>query len=567
MTVLTVSRHVADTRPAGLRGAELIERCLGDPEDPGNPAGHRAIQRAGRRGVTPAGVGLALRGARFAERLVPVGLGGALAGVDALARAVRPVFRRDVGAGMALGAVPFSGALPVWTAGSKEQQVRLADLLLSGRGISAHHDPRSIRDAFAPRGLRVRRTGGGFVLDGECAGLRGSSWPDAVVLQTDVEARHGRPGGPTVLLADLAELPRDRYTVLPGHRIAFDRARLPHDSVVGEAGEGARLFLRTLQISGSALSSMSLGAADACLRIAAERAARGTGGTRRALGSRTAAAITGGAFLDLLICDCLALAGTRAAAVLPHETSVLSAVVRSVVPMLLGDSLRDLAALLGPQSLSLDGTDPVFARHTRQLAGLADGAFIGRAALLPQLPFLARHAWFAGERADGVLFDPAPDTAAFEPDRVTLLNRSDGVAAVLADEDLAGRIGADHAFLPPLLTVLRDELAGVRRHFAAVPDGDRALVTDPRSLAMADRYMLVLTAAACLGCYERLRRSGGGFLAEPAWITAALTRIVHRLGIPVAAPPGEHTEAVRRELARRLAARRGFDLYESPLEG
>lgn len=562
--MLTAGGQVAERPSAVLQDVKLVERFLGVPEDPGNPAGHQAILRAREQGIAPLGIELALRRARLGARLVPAGLGGSLTGVDALARIVRPVFRRDVGAGMSLAAVPFAGALPVWTAGSTEQRSRLADLLLRGRGISARHHARSIRYAFSPRGLRVRRSGGGFVLDGEYTGHTGS---DALLLHATVESFLGPAGGPTTFFVDLPELPRDRVGVLPGDRIVFTRCPLPGGSVVGEAGGGAELFLRTLQMSGSATASMSLGAADTCLRIAMERTSRDPRRTSRSLSARTVGDIVSGAFLDLLACDCLALAGTRAAQLLPGETSVLSGAVRSVVPMLLGDSVQDLAALLGPQSLRFDGSDPLFAQHTRQLADLATGAFMARATVLPQLPFLARNAWLDGRRAPGALFDPAGDLPAFAPDLVTLLSSSDGVSGLLSDEDFPDRIGSDHADLVRLVTVLRAELDGVRRHFAAIQHGDRSLVTDPRSLAMADRYMLVLTAAACLGCYEQLRPRGHGFLSEPAWITGVLTRIVHRLGDRSGALSAEFARRVQEEATSRLATRRGFDLYETPLEG
>ncbi len=539
MTVLTTDRPAPDPVPAAPGGTGPVRGAV----DPGGSA------RPGRW---------------CGARLVPAALGGSLTGVDALARGLRPVFRRDTEAGMALGAVPFSAAVPVWTAGSATQQARLAERLLGGGGISLSHEARSVREAFAAHGPRVRRGPGGLVLDGETDAFQGPPGWDMVLLHATVEPGAATRGGPALVLADLSGLPRSRVAVLPGRRLSFTGCPLPDDAVVGEPGEGPRHFLRALQISGVATSSMSLAAADACLRVAAGRLRQGprTGGS---LSARAAAGIVSGAFLDLLACDCLALAGTRAVGIVPEETSLLSAAVRSVVPVLLGGMVQDLAALLGPQSLSLRGAEPLFARHARHLDGLAAGAFIARAAVLPQLPYLARHAWSGGRPAPGSLFDPAGQSPAFEPGRPTLLSRSDGVSAVLAQDGPSHHAGGEPAELTRLVALLRGELAEITRHFAGIPHSGHSLVADPRSLAMADRYLLVLTAAACLGCF-RQARDRGGFLAGPAWITGVLTRIARRLGLAVPALGAADARLVRDEVAHRLESAAGFDLHDTPLE-
>lgn len=569
MTAPPAPLLAADAESAAVGRVRLVERLLGDPEDPGNDCGYRAVLASpGAGGETPPPLGRALRTAGLGGHFVPAALGGSLGRLDTLARTLRPVFRRDVSAGLELGAGPFRGALPVWCAGSADRRRRTADLLLDGGGIALRQGARSVREAFAPAGLRARRTAYGFELDGECAGLRAAPGTSALLLHATVGPGPG--GGPTVLLADLAALPRDRLTVRPDGRVEFTACPLPAGSAVGEPGGGAELFLRTLQICGSVVASMSLGAADTCLRQAAARALVPRG-RRREPSPKEASALLGGAFLDLLACDCLALVGTRAVGVVPDETSVLSAAVRCVVPVLLGDALRDLAALMGPQSLREDGPDPLFARHARTLGAVASpgaGSFIGRAAVLPQLPRLARQAWFNGPPAPDTLFDPAGDLPPFAPERVTLRAERDGLSALLGGpRDPFGRTGAEPGSPPAGLRALfRAELRSVQAHFAAVPEDHRGLPGDPRSLALADRYLLVLTAAACLGCYEAVR-SRGGFWADPAWITGILRRLARRLDLPVDDASPAETGRVHDEVMRRFLTRRGFDLYETPLEG
>lgn len=582
MTPLTPDRPAVGGRGGRIPGVGVADLPLGAVRDlaaepalaaepPGRSARDAVPPRAAAS-VTPEtrrpAVGAAPCDARFGALMVPVAYGGQLCGVDTLARTVRPAFRRDVSAGMSRVGLPFSAALHVWVAGSYEQRLRLADHLMDGGGVASRSNALSVRETFAPRGLRVRRIGGDLVLDGEYTGLRGLARSDALLLHVAVEPSAGSAGGPCVLYIELRELPRDRIAVLPGRRVIFTGCRVPAESVLGDRG-GAEVLLRTLQVSGSAVWSMSLAAADVCLGIAVDRALKVPRATNRSLSPREIAEILNGAFLDLLACDCLVLVGTRAAGLAPGETSVLSAVARSVVPTLLGDTVRELAALLGPQSLRRDGIDRAFARHARQLAVLGaggTGAFIGRATVLVQLPLLARQVWPAGQHAPGALFDPAGVYAGFDSDRLDLVNTSDTVAGLLADPSQVDWLWPDGGEAERLTVLLRAELDHVRRHFASIPAGGPELARDPRSLALADRYLLLLMAAACLGCYGQLRRRGTGFLAESVWITEILRRIVRRLGHDGGVSADEDIRRIRSEMVNRFASGRGFDLHETVVD-
>lgn len=139
------------------------------------------------------------------------------------------------------------------------------------------------------------------------------------------------------------------------------------------------------------------------------------------------------------------------------------------------------------------------------------------------------------------------------------------------------------------LTALTGELRELRKEFAAIEPGDRAALVSSYSFGLADRYALLLTAAACLGVWRAQLhgddgdggrdgggRDGGGdgggggaradaFLADPAWVTAALHRLCHRLGLHLPPPPEEAGRRVVAEVLARLHGRRSYDLYGTAL--
>ncbi|WP_254709614.1 acyl-CoA dehydrogenase family protein, partial [Streptomyces lunaelactis] len=107
------------------RVAEL-ERRFGDPGDPDNPLGLDALLAADERGELLAEAEQVLAEFRLNAEFVPIELGGRLDRIDTLGRVLRGVFRRDASLGLGYGATTFIAAIAIWTAGTPEQQRRVA---------------------------------------------------------------------------------------------------------------------------------------------------------------------------------------------------------------------------------------------------------------------------------------------------------------------------------------------------------------------------------------------------------------------------------------------------------
>lgn len=392
----------------------------------------------------------------------------------------------------------------------------------------------------------------------------------------------------SALLVERAELPAGAATALPRQRtlgvrgclvdgIEFADCPVPGGALLGGPGRGLELALRVFPLIRSVGPSVALGSADTALRtavacavdrgVAEERPDDGDG-RQRVSHARTTLA---GAFVDLLMCDCLALVATRAAHLAPAGTALYAAAVKYLLPQLLTDTAYELSTLLGAEFHDPAGAYGEFPKNVRDLPmiGLgAAGSAACRATVVPQLPRLAAQSWFTEGGAPDALF--RLEAGGLPPLDLGLI----GPAAT--GDPLAGSLPASAAALereapdPELAVLARlfvDELAALRDGCAALDRDGRPALADPRGHALADRYALLLTAAACLGVWRGQREAGQGFLAGTGWIAAALTRLLRRLGTATPKSAADHDGPLLAEVLRRYRGRRSYDLYDTPLAG
>jgi alkylation response protein AidB-like acyl-CoA dehydrogenase len=582
--------------------AAALEALLGDPADPGNPVNGAALLAADARAeLLPEGEALLARFGLDAE-FVPRELGGRLETLDGLVRVLRPIFRRDATLGLGYGVTSFMAAVPVWTAGTEEQRRRLADLVLGGGRVAfAYHELAHGND-FVRDEFTARRTAAGYLLDGAKPVINNVDRAAAYVFHART-ARRGGAHDHSVLFLDPAQLPPDRHRLLGRHPmtgvrgvraggLAFDGCPVPAAALVGEDGQGVELALRTFQFTRAAVPAMTLSLAASCLRTAVRYAVRGdrprasgaSGGPGSASGTGTggmggtgidlrhATPVFANALVDLLTCDALALAATRAATLLPGEAGGYAAAVKYLLPKILGETVYDLSIVLGSAVYARTGPYAAFAKHVRDLPVISlghAGTAACQATLIPRLPVLARRAWLApgAEEAPGLLFHPdGPQPALDFPGTRPATAARDPLAAVAAAaaDAVPGGGPEEHAvtLLARGFTAELAELRGACLHLDAL--------ADPAAGALADRYTHLLAAAAVLGLWREQRRTAPHtFLADPAWATVALTRLAARLGgLPGTPPPPlpATTDArIADEVLRRYREARSYDLYDTQL--
>jgi alkylation response protein AidB-like acyl-CoA dehydrogenase len=541
------------------------EERFGDPTDPDNPLGYAAFLAADEQGqLLPAAMRAADELGLTAE-FVPKALGGRLGQVDELARALRPIFRRDAALGLGYGAINLISSATVWSAGRPEQQKWLAGLLLSnGQTAGAYTDLATGHDLVRSQ-LAARRRSDRLVLNGRKEVINNVSRAAAVT----VLARTGdEPGSRShsLFLLDMSAVPRGRVRFLPRYRtsgmrainlsgIEFDDCPIPQSTVVGEPGGALETVLRAFQVTKAALSGAIVGVLDTQLRTVADFALNRRLYGRSVADLPHARSVLTGAFVDLLIADCLATTACRALHLLPRQTSVYAAAAKYLVPLLAQDAVDELAVVLGARSFLREGPHAIFQKHLRDLpvGCLAHaGATVCQAMVIPQLPRLASKSWLRTAPAPAALFRPADPLPDLDFQRLEIAAKPDD--ALLATLVATGGELAGEPVLGPLCELLLGELRTLREDCLALGPRDRTPLAGPVGFELAERYAVLLAAAACLGVW---RHSHDPFVQDPAWLVAALRRLAERLGHdqdPAADP------AVFAELTARQQAVRGFDL-------
>lgn len=563
---------------------DRIERTLGDPAETANPAGHARLLAADRAGVVCAEAEAVLDDFRMNEEFVPRGLGGRFDSPETLLRVVRAVFRRDVGLGMGYGMTTFMAASDVWMRGSAAQQRWLADRLLGGaKAAIAQHETAHTND-FVRSQVRADRAGGRLTVTGAKPVINNLDRAEALVLFCRTAEDRGS-GNYSALLLDPRQLPRERYRItrrpsgdsvgLRGYfstGARFTGCPIPDDALLGPAGSGIVTSQLSFQMSRTLMASLVVAGVDTSLRTAVrvDRELRpGLNAGDAARPDNSAGTLTG-AFVNLLLYDCLAVIATRSLQLRPAEASIYSAAIKSLLPKVLRDTMYDLATVLGSQLYTREGTVGVFQKHLRDVPIISlghAGTAACQATIIPQLGPLARRSWFVEDPAPAALFQPGGGKLpAFSYDALALAGHRDSLSAsLLAVADSMPGGGLVEQTLRTLAQLLVAELSDLRHRVLDLEPVGTERAANPAWFALVDRYILVLAGAAVLGVWWHSDPVVDPFLADPAWAAAALHRITGRLGFRDVELPPQCAARVHQEVLARFGGGYGFDLYNTPL--
>lgn len=373
---------------------------------------------------------------------VPAGLGGVPGGLPEVWAALTAVARRDLTVAVAHGKT-YLGAVSTWVAGGPHQREAMARLLLDEHAVVSWGltEPGIGSDLLAGEMTAVPAPGGRWRLSG-------SKWPInnatrgrliCVLARTDPA---GGPRGFSVFLVDKAALPEGGWEPLPKERTHGIRgadisglrlcdAVVPADALIGALGEGLEIVLRSLQLTRTLCTALSVGAGQHALRLAADFAAGrqlyGTELARLPLARR----VLGRSAASLALAEAAALVGTRCAHGLTGEMSVVSAAVKAGVPWIVQQSIDDLAELMGARGFLTDAhADGMFQKLERdhRIVAIFDGSTaVNRAQLISQFRLLARHIRSGTYDAAGlaaVVGTPAPQGS----DNAGIRSGADGAA-------------------------------------------------------------------------------------------------------------------------------------------
>jgi len=580
---IVVSAPVAPPSAAAARLADLEQR-LGPMADPDNPLGHEAVLSADDHWEVLGEAEALLDDFGMGAEFVPVALGGRLDRLDALGRVLRPVFRRDPSLGFGYGLANFIAAAPVWFDGTPAQQRWAADLLLSGGRIAVARRGEPHANDFVRDEISAQAGPEGYLLNGVKTVVANADRARGLVVFARVDER-STAHSHTLLLLDREQLPEESLEDLPRYPTVGMRGchfggleltdcPAPAHRVVGEPGGALELSLRSSLLIRSLVPATLIACGDTALRTAVRYALDHQTPGRGPLRTPHHRAVVVGAFLDLLLSDCLTLVAGRAAHLLPDRMSACAAAAAYLVPKILTESCDDLTVILGDAQYHRHGAYGMFQKQLRDIPvmGLGHaGSAARQATIIPQLPLFARADSFASAQPPAALFRPADPLPPLDLARLEVLGEADplasslrcGIEHLIADDDLIGD-EAERAALREVTGYLVKELADLRKACAALAGRGHEALSTPFSYALADRYALLCAAAACVGVWHQ-QREDDSFLADPAWLLCALGRIGGRLGLPAAKIPAGSSQRLLDEVFARYSGGRSYDLCNSRL--
>ena len=472
---------------------------------------------------------------------------------------VRAVARRDLTVAIA-HAKTFLGAVSVWLAGTESQCRWLAREIRAGRLVAwglSERDHGS--DLFACE-LAATPHDETWLLDGEKWLINNATRAELICILARTSARGG-PLGFSLFLVDKRRLQPSAYGCLPKVRthgirgadisgIRFTAAAVPAGALVGDTGRGLYVVLKSLQVTRTVCTVLSLGAADQGLRIAVEFTRRDTRAMPRVLGE--AAALR-------LLAEATAIIALRGVQAFPEEMSVIAAVAKGFVPTAVDLMLGRLGPMLGARAfvadLSPHGAFEKLERDHRIVALFDGSTAVCQAALIAQFPTLAEgYGTAAADRlaSASCLASPLP-----ELDPTALRLSSPGCTLVAALPELIAELRGltANGELPErvlaLAITLESATAELHRELGAIVPAVRQIPT--AHFGLARRYELCFAAAACLNLWahnRHLHTAEGGLRSDTAWLEGALVVALRLLGVRVTAQDSRSLD----ELARRAAS-------------
>lgn len=561
--------------------ATAFERALGDPFVPGAPLSFADTVDRDEREEWPADAVARLCELGFHRLFVPARWGGALTSFEALLPYVRAVARRDPTTALVFG-TGLLGALPVWLWGSDAQRAIVGELTLDRNiGAFAMSERAHGSDLFASE-VSAIRTDGGWILDGE-------KWPIGNAARgafMTVLGRTSAGGGPrgfslflvdkrTVDGAQLVALPPVKVLGARGHDVSgvrFERCVVAGDALLGREGLGLDQTLKTLQITRALVAALSLGAADAGLRIAARWARE-----RRLYGDQIAALpavrqLLLGAFLDVVACEQVTQAALRAITVAPERLALWSAVVKVVAPELADRALRDAAVVLSARHLLREGVaGGAFQKIQRDhaIASVFDGTSLVNLQLVAsQLPAVVADRTVDDEIV-AALFDRRSAAPPWDPDHPRLrVSLRGGDPITSAIPGALARLRDEGAAPPIVAAVERLEAARAALDVDVEALGATPARASAAAIDLARRHALLHAGAACvLGwIHGRAGRDGreaaAAWFADGRWLAPCLDRLAGRPVDPASAAAASLVDALFGEAERNAP----FSAWPAALE-
>lgn len=472
----------------------------------------------------------------FMEYLIPYELGGKLDSFDSTYALIKSISRRDLTTAIAVG-LSFLGALPLWLAGNRKQQQKIAALFRRGEIVAFALTEEEHGSDIMANEVVAKAYGDGWQLSGTkwCVNFATLGHAASILCRTHDK---GGPLGFSIFLLDKSavesgftptpKLPTLGVRGLDISGFSLNKVFLPQEALVGKERQGLEVTYKILQVSRALCASFSVGATDTALRLTLSFS------LKRHLYSKIAYDIPvvkqrlGEQFTQLLIADCMGLVIARAGSVMPQKLSFWSAIIKFLIPKMTEDIVDECGLVLGARAYLRTTEWAMFQKIRRDIkvVGLFDGSSqvnlsLIASSLLPQ----ARMRGSCPENQLMLLeqiFDLKKGCPVFNiTDLGLFMHEEDSILAglsVLKSEQIA-----------PLIIAIRHEIARLDQQMLHMQEQKQL---EPRSLAafrLAEQYCWIFAASCCLHFWHFNQEILYQESLDLDWIQLAIQLILNKL--------------------------------------
>lgn len=549
--------------PIQYHAAESLEQFLGDPGCQQHGFSFKKVVELDEQEIFPQFACQYLNQWGFHHYYIPVAYDGKLTSYETMLALMRVVARRDLTVAIGHGKT-YLGSVCVWVGGTEAQKRALAGMIKEGAPIALGLTEKAHGSDLLASEVEATPASNGFLVSGEKWLINNATRGRALAVFARTE-RSGGARGFSMFLVDKAQLPPDAYTCLPkvkthGIRgadisgLRFHAAFVPADALIGPRGAGLELVLKGLQITRTMCASLSLGAADTALRATLHFAR-----TRRLYGNTILAipytrSLLVDAFLDLLICDCVAIAAARALHVATAQMSLWSAVIKYFVPATVERIFQTLSVVLGARYYLRDAHwQGIFQKMLRDnaLVSLFDGSTVVNLHVIAlQLRHLASQRRKTSSRhpADlapqlAALFTLATPLPEFPAAQLTLWNhgRDDVVQGLGIAAGRLQQLRVDATVDPEIVQTLCLFTQEIAAHLETLGTTlqdiplTKGYHEPPALFELAQQYCTWHAAVTCIHLWLYNRQCLGPFFARGEWLALCVHRLL-RMWQPRRAP-------------------------------
>jgi alkylation response protein AidB-like acyl-CoA dehydrogenase len=531
-----------------------FEQFLGNPQSENTVFSYKNSLIYDRQEAFPNKICQQLNAFGLQKYYVPAEFGGALNDYQQLLMLMRLVARRDLTVAIGHGKT-YLGAVCVWVGGTPEQATSLGQVICQGGIVSLALTERGHGSDILANELSATESDGGFCLNGEKWLINNANRSHCLTVFVKTSQKGGSRGY-SIFLAEKEQLSPSSYTCLDkikthGIRgadisgIQFHDAWVASTALVNKLGYGLEIMLKSLQITRTLCSSLSLGAADNALRVVSKFAFNRQLYNKSLSDLPHARQILLNSFADHLICEVLGIASVRAIHLLTEQMSLVSACAKYFIPTRVDTMIEQLGILLGARAFLLEeyeyGRFQKLERDHR-LVGLFDGnTLVNLQMIINQLKSLAQFRQQFNTQLDirGVdLFTITHQLPTWNRERLslttkgqdTILNNFFSVAKQIEVE-----VDQTSPHMQAIQYYLRQLIAEINRFDDEVLKTDWMINSIPtQCFSFAQRYSILYAASACtqMWFYNHLLQQANRFQPmwqEGIWLRVCLERLLSQL--------------------------------------